>query len=79
MFQNFCTTVARKLRRLGFAAQAAARFSRIFYVIMVTLFGLMGFFFCIPKELFEPITGAGKLHADARSGFFLSVAAALRH
>jgi hypothetical protein len=38
----------------------------------------MGVFFCARQELFEPIAGAGKLHADARSGSFLSAAAALR-
>jgi hypothetical protein len=45
---------------------------------MVTTCGLMGLFFCIPQELFEPIAGAGRMHADARSGSFLSAAAALR-
>jgi uncharacterized RDD family membrane protein YckC len=68
MFHNFCTRVARKLRRLGIAQKAAARFGRIFYVLMLVTCGLMGLFFSNPQELHESITGTGIVHADARSG-----------
>jgi len=78
MFNNFCTRVARKLRRLGYAKKAAARFARIFYVLMLIACGLMGLFFIIPRELFEPITIAGRMHADARNGLFSSANFALR-
>ena len=71
MFQNFCTRVARKLRRLGVARKAAARFAKFFQVMMVLTCGLMGLFFLIPRELFEPISIAGKHHADTRYGTLL--------
>jgi hypothetical protein len=78
MLHHFCTTAARKLRRIGYAAKAALRFARIFSVILASVCGLMGVFFCDREELYQPIAGAGRLHADARSGSFLSAAAALR-
>ena len=68
MFQNFCTRVARKLQRLGYAKKVAARFAKFFYVSMITTCGLFGLFFVIPQELFEPIAIAGKIHADTRYG-----------
>ena len=71
MFQNFCTRVARKLRRLGVARKAAARFAKFFYVSMITMCGLFGLSFDIPQELFEPIAIAGKMHADTRYGTLL--------
>jgi len=45
MFQYSCTRVARKMRRLGFAKKVAARFARIFQIMMAILGGLMGLFF----------------------------------
>ncbi len=78
MFQNFCTRVARKLRRLGYAKKAAARLARIFYVLMLVTCGLMGLFFIIPQELHEPISITGKMHADTRYGLFSSANVALR-
>lgn len=78
MLKFFCSMVEQKLRRIGYAAKAALRFARIFSVLFASICGLMGVFFCSEQELPEPITGAGKLHADARSGSFLSAAAALR-
>ena len=71
MFKHFCTRVERKLRRLGVARKAAARFAKFFYVSMITMCGLFGLFFVIPQELFEPIAIAGKMHADTRYGIFL--------
>ena len=71
MFQNFCTRVARKLRRLGVARKAAARFAKFFYVSMITMCGLFGLFFVIPQELFEPIAVSGKDAAGTRYGLFL--------
>ena len=79
MFHNFCTRVARKLRWLGIEQEASARFSRIFYVLMLVTCGLMGLFFSIPHESHEPITGTGTVRVDTRSGTFLSAASALRH
>ena len=78
MFQNFCTRVARKFRRLGIARKEAARIAKFCYVSMITACGLMGLFFSIPQELFEPITGAGTMHADARPGLFSSAVSASR-
>ena len=63
MFQNFCTRVARKIRRLGYARKTASRFAKFFYVSMITTCGLFGLFFVIPQELFEPIAIARE---DAR-------------
>jgi hypothetical protein len=71
MFQNFCTRVARKLRRLGYARKTASRFAKCFYVSMITTCGLFGLFFSIPRELFEPTAIAGKMHADTRYGTLL--------
>jgi len=71
MFQYSCTRVARNLRRLGVAKKAAARFARIFRIMMAILGGLMGLFFEIPHELFEPISIAGKNCAGTRYGLFL--------
>ncbi len=71
MFQNFCTRVALKLQRLGYAKKVAARFAKFFYVSMITTCGLFGLFFVIPQELFEPIAIAGKIHADTRYGTLL--------
>ena len=71
MFKHFCTRVERKLRRLGVARKAAARFAKFFYVSMITMCGLFGLFFVIPRELFEPIAIAGKMHADTRYGTLL--------
>ena len=71
MFQNFCTRVARKIRRLGYARKTASRFAKFFYVSMITTCGLFGLFFVIPQELFEPIAIAGKMHADTRYGTLL--------
>jgi hypothetical protein len=71
MFQYSCTRVARNLRRLGVAKKAAARFAKIFRIMMAILGGLMGFFFEIPHELFEPVTVARKNPAGTRNSFFL--------
>ena len=71
MFQNFCTRVERKLRRLGVARKAAARFAKFSCVSMITMCGLFGLFFVIPQELFEPIAIAGEIHADTRYGTLL--------
>ncbi|MGA7798881.1 hypothetical protein [Methanoregula sp.] len=71
MFQNFCTRVARKIRRLGYAKKVAARFAKFFYVSMITTCGLFGLFFVIPQELFEPIAIVGQIHADTRYGTLL--------
>ena len=71
MFQYSCTRVARNLRRLGYAKKVAARFARVFQIMMALLGGLMGVFFEIPQELFEPVSRAGKNHADTRHGLFL--------
>jgi len=78
MFHTFCMTVTRKIRRLGYAKKAAARIAKSCYLLMLTACGLMGLFFIIPQELFEPITSAGRMHADARSGLFSSANFALR-
>jgi len=71
MFEHFCTRVERKLRRLGYAKKIGARFARIFQVMMVLVCGVMGLFFILPQELFEPISIAGKNHADTRYGTLL--------
>jgi hypothetical protein len=71
MFQYSCTRVARKLRRLGVAKKAAARFARIFQIMMAILGGLMGLVFEIPLELFEPIAIPGKNPAGTRNSLFL--------
>jgi hypothetical protein len=71
MFQKFCTRVTRKLRRLGYAQKVAARFAKIFQVMMVLVCGLMGLFFILPQELFEPTAIAGNMHADTRCGTLL--------
>ena len=71
MFQYSCTRVARKLRRLGVAKKAAARFARIFQIMMAILGGLMGLFFEIPHELFGLISRSGKKFAGTRYGLFL--------
>ena len=78
MFQDFCTRVARKLKRLGYAKEAATRIAKSCYLLMLTACGLMGLFFIIPQELFEPITGAGTMQADARPGLFSSAVSASR-
>jgi|WetSurMetagenome_2_1015567.scaffolds.fasta_scaffold120224_2 hypothetical protein len=71
MFQYSCTRVARKLRRLGVAKKAAARFAKIFRIMMAILGGLMGLVFEIPEELFEPIAISGKNPAGTRNSLFL--------
>ena len=71
MFQYSCTRVARKLRRLGVAKKAAARFAKIFRIMMAILGGLMGLTFEITHELFEPVTVAGKNPAGTRNSLFL--------
>lgn len=71
MFQYSCTRVARKMRRLGYAKKIAARFAKIFRVLMAVLGGLMGLFFEIPKESFGPIAAAGNIPAGSRHGLFL--------
>jgi hypothetical protein len=71
MFQNFCTRVARKIRRLGYARKTASRFAKFFYVSMITTCGLFGLFFIIPHELFELISGAGMRREGSRPGTFL--------
>jgi hypothetical protein len=71
MFQHFCTRVARKLRRLGYARKTAARLAKFFYVTMITLCGLFGLFFDIPEELYEPMPGAGVEREGSRPGSFL--------
>ncbi|HNX16858.1 MAG TPA: hypothetical protein PKM50_00855 [Methanoregula sp.] len=81
MFQDFCTRVARKLRRLGIARTVATRVSHMFYVYMIALCGLMGIIFEIPEELFEPVACAGVMgmDADARCEVsFLSANIAIR-
>jgi len=78
MFQYSCTRVARKMRRLGFAKKVAARFARIFQIMMAILGGLMGLFFEIPQELFEPIAIAGKNPVGTRYGLFLPAVFAIR-
>lgn len=79
MPENFCKAVGRKLRRLGFARKAAARIAKCFSVIMVVTCGLLGLCFVIPRELYEPITGAGMSDADARPGTFFSAVQHLHH
>ena len=71
MFQNFCTRVARKLRRLGYARKTASWFAKFFYVSMITTCGLFGLFFIIPDELFEPISGAGMRREGSWPGTLL--------
>lgn len=78
MFHYSCTKVARKLRRLGYAKKVAARFAGIFHIMMAILGGLMGIFFEIVKEMYEQITIAGKIHADARQGTFLPAVFVIR-
>jgi len=75
MFQYSCTRVARNLRRLGVAKKAAARFARIFQIMMAILGGLMGLTFEIPHELSGPISRAGKNPAGTRNGLFLPAVA----
>lgn len=78
MFQYSCTRVARKLRRLGYAKKIAARFAKLFQVMMAILGGLMGAFFELPCELFEPIAAAGKRPAGPRHGLFLPAVSGIR-
>jgi hypothetical protein len=78
MFQNFCTRVARKLRRLGYAKKTAARFAKFFYLSMITTCGLFGLFFSLPRELFEPMPGAGMGREGSRPGTFLPATFVIR-
>jgi len=78
MFGHFCTRVARKLRRLGYARKVASRFAKIFQVMMVLACGLMGLFFILPRELFAPIAPAGNMHAGTRYGLFLPARSLIR-
>ena len=70
MFQHFCTRVARKMRRIGYAKKAAIRFARTCYLLMLTACGLMGLFLIFPAELHGSVAIAGTGTAGSRGGFF---------
>lgn len=78
MSWNFCTRVARKMRRIGYARKAAARFAKSCYLLMLTACGLLGLFFIFPAELHEPIAIAGKSDAGTRYGLSLPATFAIR-
>jgi len=77
MSWNFRTKLARKLRRLGYAKKIAARIAAFSHLMMLTACGLLGIFFVPEKELFEPMSGAGK-REGSRPGTFTPAVSAIR-
>jgi len=71
MSWNFCTKLARKVRRFGYAKRAAARLSCFCSLMMAAACGLLGVFFIPDKELYEPVSGAGRDCTGPRPGTLL--------
>lgn len=78
MSWNFCTKLAAKLRRHGYAKKAAARLAGFCCLMMAAACGLLGIFFVPDEELFEPISGTGRKPAGTRTGTFLPAVFAIR-
>jgi hypothetical protein len=68
MTLNFCTRTARKIRRLGYARKAAARYAGLFYIFMLLVRGIMGPMNVPSQVMLYRITGSGEMSAGARAG-----------
>ena len=72
MSWNFCTKLARKLRRIGYAEKKlAARLAGFCCLMMAAACGLLGIFFGPDKELYEPYSCAGRDGTGPRPGTLL--------
>jgi hypothetical protein len=67
MTRNFCTKTSRKLRDLGYAPKPALRFARFFFIIMMSVCGLMGIYYLLSQVENNWITGSGN-YSGARAG-----------
>jgi hypothetical protein len=43
---NFCTRTAWRIRKLGYARKAAARYAGFFYIFMLSVCGIIGAMLC---------------------------------
>lgn len=78
MAWDFCTRLAWKLRRRGYAKKAAARLAGFCYLMMLAACGLLGIFFLPDIERYDLISGAGAGTAGTRPGTVLSAVSGIR-
>ena len=72
MSWNFCTKLARKIRRYGYAnKKLAARLSGFCCLMMAAACGLLGIFFVPDREWYETVSGAGTGSTGPRTGTLL--------
>lgn len=67
MREDYCTKTSRKLRDLGYAPKPALRFARFFFIIMMSVCGLMGIYYVLSQVENISITGYGN-YSGARAG-----------
>jgi len=68
MTGNFCTLIARRLRRLGYAPKRAIWFAGFFFFSMLSFCVAVGLLISSTEGVDGWITGSGKYPSGARAG-----------
>ena len=68
MTGNFCTLIARRLRRLGYAPKSAIWLTGFFFFSMLSFCAAVGLLIVPPEGVDGWITGSGKYPSGARAG-----------
>jgi hypothetical protein len=66
MTLNFCTRTATKIRRLGHPGKIARYYAGFFYILMLSVCGLLGLFVLVSAQI-PAITGSGINAAGPRA------------